>query len=423
MAISRNTHRHEAKRQNREYDRTRKYSSGGIWYMRIKVGTRPIRFHPFRPEKPIIDPYTGSEFYWRRRRSHFVSSLNGGKGGYLECGGFPGENTPGCVLDAYLSPQEFDLDIEADPDLSRLDCDMRMSYVIPGFVEEWFHLVQKPTKKDKNKTYTDRELCRGAKNCPLCARGAPRVFGRRGYLEFSKYAWDTQVEPMYEKIEKYCRCGGLIYVPEYVCPECATVVIDVANSCPACERQGLEANNIEIDAEKQEARCLTCDSQWSLLESEDPDLAEAVGMKHTCPGCGHEDYPSANLICTEENCEVDPYDLFDVQFKIKKEDDKQNSSVVITDWDIREVNPRLFDVKCQGDVEGASAEAIKAAETAVERNQTHIDLEKAFPIESTAAQAKTLDRPDPFSEADQSIAAQNYAANYGDDGYDDEYSE
>jgi hypothetical protein len=368
------------------------------WGARWKFGTTKTKFHPQFPEELYEDPnipglYTG----WWRRVSHFIRSI-GKKGGFIECAGDK------CVTCALTHPdaEEFQhLGIEEPDKALQKAEDMNVSYVVAGIIEEWFHLVEEVNPKT-GKKYLERQICEG-KTCKMCRKHGTdtRVFGRRVYTEFSWGAWNYEIAPALELAEKHCKCGGSIYIPEYVCAQCGEILIDVANTCEVCAAQGREHDPIEIDVSKQEATCPTCRSTWSLLEAEEDSLRNAVNEKYEC-ACGHVGYAQPRLYCT--NCESpDPHGLEDMQLVIKKESDAQQAKTKLVDWDIKPLDEMLFDPKWQGAFPGASQDEVQWAEKAAERNNRPINLEVLFPTESTAQQAKKLGVADPFGDEEDAV--------------------
>lgn len=399
MAI-RQSARDVSRQTDREYYDSRPKRGSRLWSLRYKPTTDPVKFHPCKPETLYEDPYNkGNTFPWKRRRFHYIPWANNGKGGVIECAG------EHCVVCAYMDPQRMGVDIEPDSRI-RKNCWVKISYAVSGWIEEWFHLVERQSKNDKDKTYRVRELCTG-RGCEHCANKIPRVFGNRAFIDFSKKAWDDVVDPVLEQVEKVCRCGGDIYVPNYVCENCEATIIDLAMTCEVCRNQGLTPiDDIVIDAERQVAICQTCDTEWSMLESMDENLASAVNEKYNCQECNHVGYPAANLLCT--SCDSpDPMELFDSQFTIKKISEEKTSGLEITNWEIKDPDPRLFDPEFQGAKKGCTQEEREAAEGVVARHRSHIDLDKIFPILSTREQASILGKPDPFSEEDAPMRNQN----------------
>jgi hypothetical protein len=384
--------------------------SGGMaeWNLRWKFDTRPIHLHLIAPEEPYQDPYDENfKAGYRRLIRHFFKFLNNGKGGYLECAG------DHCVTDALLNPTKFGLNLVPDANL-RKSHQLEFSFAVAGVIEEWFHLVEKPNKK-KDGTYMTRELCLG-RGCPHCQAQGPknRVFGKRFYTTFSNGAWFYEMMPTIELAEKHCKCGGQIYIPEYVCPKCQAQLIDVASSCEYCSKDATVQPEIELDLEAQTATCKTCNTSWTLLESADEKLRGAVDAKYHC-NCGYEGHAYPKQICT--NCEdPQPLGIFDISMVICKESDKQQAKTQVKSWEIKELDPRLFDPQFQGAFEGASTEQVAAAEGAAQRMKKPVDLDRIFTIESTSKQAATLGKPDPFGGSDAAVGQggeQNFAAGSG----------
>ena len=395
MVMIRNTAM-DTRELKKENDETRKEhyqgSGGGEWSARLKFTTRPLKLHFVAPEELYVDPYNPKLLLpYRRLIRHFFKF--GNKMVYIECGG------DNCVPEAYITPAKFGLNIEPDKALKHL-CKTEFPFAISGIVDELYHLVEQTSEAGKK--YLERVLCDG-KGCENCRIQGPknRVYGKRVYTIFSNGAWFYGLQPHIDKMARKCKCGGEIYVTEYVCAKCGAQLIDVANTCEYCTSQGVAQSEIEVEPSTQTATCKTCGCSWSLIPTDDKSLDKAVNTEYKC-SCGHQGFAEPKLICTD--CEKpDPYGLFDIQFTICKESEEKQAKTIVTDVKPLVIDQRLYDPQFQGAFQGASAEQAEAAQHAAERMKKAIDLDRIFVIESTGQQAQKIGKPDPFAGTEQAI--------------------
>jgi hypothetical protein len=331
----------------------------------------PTRVHFVRPEKMYPDPVSGLEFPWYRGRRHWLPRAQR----YLGCG------NDQCLVCAHANPAKFNIDgVAPDPDCAKSP--PKGFNAVGGLIEEPFHLVDMP-RKDGTGTYKSRERCTG-RTCKHCAAKAPKVFGNRFYYSFSTPQWRFAVEPVMEKVERFCRCGGYRYPSHYACEKCGEVIIDMTNQCASCGAR-VEDGDIDIDSETHRAECRKCQTSWSLLECEDPELEEAANNPVRCPKCGHTGYPSVVLVCTTDGCTSDPYDIFDVSMVLRKDSNDKKYHLVVDEWKIKEPDPRLFDAKYQGGDD--------IAEKIAEKNKQPLPLEQLFAPDPPNVQAKLTNLP------------------------------
>lgn len=296
-----------------------------------------MRCHLVAGEQPYKDNVTGDLYQWKKGQRHYVPKPTNR---FLDC------DPDTCLTCAYTMPAEYGLNVAPDKGLSKLRpggfCAMS------GVIEEWHHLVAFE-KSSGEGHYFERMLCTG-RGCKWCKDNWAKVFGKRFYHAFNTYQWRTVVEPIMEKVERFCRCGGYIYPVHYVCPHCKDVQVPMTDICPNCGTA--DPNAIMLHEDTHEAECESCGVIWKLLENEDKELDKMVGNETTCQACREVDYPDVVFACTDPNgtgCQCDPYSIFDIQFRIKKvTGDNNKSSVVIEDnWVVQDLDPRLFDVQNQ----------------------------------------------------------------------------
>lgn len=341
-----------------------------------------------------------------------MRSARGGKGAGILCG-TPTEQP--CVVCAYTNPQEFDLDVEPNEGLAK--CYPRDQFAIAGWIEGKFHLVKEKGRKDPTKEYEVRKRCLGQK-CKHCRDDAPVVFGNRFYIGFSRSAWTNSLFEAHTRAGQVCKCGGYVYATEYKCPHCDTVLYDAAAECDKCggTNIGLEVEDGEGDYEAGVwAVCEDCHKTWALCVLDNETLAEEVMDEVRCPECGETDLMEPVDACTNEECDGDPYDVFDCQLVIKKESAEQTASLVVDSMKIKNPDPRLFDPEHQGPDP-------KEAERAVEAMKTPLDLREVYKLQSTSEQAKILGVKDPFMAGGGSGVRQYQKDEDGED-YDEDYED
>jgi hypothetical protein len=389
---------------NEERSKTRSKMKSRFWGLRLNLNERPKKLHLDRPEKLYKDIDSSLEFPWARRRRHFIpGGGKRGKGAYIDCAG------DRCLVCAYGDPRRFGFKFEPDKVLSRQDAEVYIG--VSGWEEEWFHLVKqkKEGKKDENgkvQTFMSREPCEG-KNCEHCAKKRKKVFGQRFFCAFSDAQWRTLMSEIYEKVERICQCTdskgnhGYLYLPAYICsnPDCGeetdesfipTVLVDMMLSCPHCGDAAEGEFEILPNPENHTAVCQKCQMEWSLLESQDNELAQRVNQLVRCHVCGNEDYPKPLYVCTSEGCEGMPHDIYDVQMILRKEGTGKQTKLVVVDWKIQPPDPRLFDPSKQGEGEGA--------ENVTKRHREHLDLDQIFAPDPPSAQAEMLKRDNLFKD-------------------------
>ena len=264
-------------------------------------------------------------------------------------------------------------------------------------IEAWHHLVT-IEKKDGSGTYVSREIC-GVKNCEHCKANLPKVWGKKVYYQFAQPQWEIVIEPLMEKVNRFCKCGGYLLATHYSCGKCDHNLIDVTDTCPNCGPDF----DLEIDKANHRVTCSKCSANWTLLEHDNKEMNEDANSLHECPKCGNRDYPVLHTECVtgKEGCKGDPYDIFDVQFSIKKTKDEKQYTLEIPSWKIAPIDPKFFDPKFQG--EGEAAEKIAA------RNKEALPLENILKPELPHVVARDIHRANLFSAKQPETEGAKYA--------------
>jgi hypothetical protein len=366
-------------RTNRYRNQQKAYSGGGSkrrWSMKWTFDATPTRVHFGTPEVLYSGLDGEGGFPFRVGERYYVS--NGGpkrSGTYVEV--HPEQD----VIAAYTNPQAFGL--EVDPIASLAKIRPQIYYGVSGWIEEWFHLVEKKSKSDSSKTYFDRERCTG-RGCEHCKAKVPKVFGKKFYATVARSHWDNSIFLANQDVGTNCKCGGFVYFEDYHCENCNHILVDVCHRCESCDGE-----NIGIDPENAAAVCQGCETSWSVLEQENSDIAKLVASEMKCQNCNHSGIPIPTETCT--NCDSpNPYGIFDCQLILRKTGSGKQSELIVDDWEIQDPDPKLFDTQYQGpDAEKASgiAEGMKKV----------LNLNEIFEPESPENQAQLCHVPNPFS--------------------------
>ena len=377
-------------------------SSGKKWGYLFRFTDAPTKIHLSHPENPYTHPKTGKELPFRAGKRHYLPGRGKRKKGmFAECGVDAGEP---CVVCAYSNPAAFDLENVA-PDASLAQHEAKVYYAVAGWIEEDYHLVEyyKDDNDHDKGTYTQRERCLG-RGCEYCLDDLPKVFGKKFYTEISPGQWRHSIHDLHKKIEnRYCKCGGDIYVTSFTCGGCDKLVLDVCTTCDC------GSDDVSIDVDKGEATCGSCNSVWSAFYTDHQKLYEESSEVYKCK-CGHRGFLVPQRICGTEGCEVDPYGVFDCQLTVRTTGTKKEKRLIIDEYVIQEPDERLFDEEYQG--------ADDWAPKIVEAFKKPLDLEYLLRPASTAEQAKEIGKPDPFSTAAKGSA--RYARYEGEDGESDD---
>ena len=356
----------------------------------------PTLIHLTYPEKPYIHPKTGQELPFRAGSRHFLPGRGKGKGIFNECGVDIGEP---CVVCAYSNPVALNLESVAK-DESLAQHISKPYYAAAGFIEEDFHLVEyyiDDREPDKG-TFKRRERCLG-RGCEYCQEKLPLVFGKKFYMEMSPAQWRFSIHELHKRIEnRYCRCGGDIYVASFNCSKCDKMVLDVSTTCDC------GSGKVGIDYEKGAAICDKCGATWSAFYTDHKKIYEDSIEPYKCK-CGHRGKLRAVRFCSTEKCEVDPFSVFDAQLKVKLTGTKKNTRFIIEDWKIQPPDERLFDIKAQGNDDWAPK--------VVDAHKTPLDLDVLLQPDTADEQAKNIGKPNPFTAA--GMGAGRYARYEGSD--------
>ena len=344
----------------------------------------PVKIHLSEPEEPYLHPKTGQRLPFRVGSNHFVPGAGKkGNGAFLECG--INFDEP-CVIHAYSDPVAFGLDnVAADARLAKLDA--KNYYGIAGWIEEWYHLVEyyKDDSDEAQGTYNRRERCAG-RGCEHCEDGWLKVFGKKMYTEVSPGQYRFAFADLNRRIQNsHCKCGGEIFVPSFHCEACDNLVLDVAIHCDC----GADEGSVGINLDNGMATCDSCEAEWSARYYEHEKLFRSTGDRHKCKDCGHQGRLRPNRICTTENCEVDPYGIFDCQLTVRVTGEGRDKRTTIDNYEIQPPDERLFALEHQGGDEWAPK--------IVDSHKKPIDLNWLLQPASTAEQAKVLGKPDPFT--------------------------
>ena len=306
---------------------------------------------------------------------------------------------PKDVIAAYKNPADFKLE-GVNPIAKFSKIYPKIYYAVPGWVEETFHYVQGVSKTDKK--FGERERCTGH-GCEHCRDGLPKVFGKKVYFIFARTHWDGEIFAWNERINSTCRCGGFIHNPYYKCSKCNSVLVDVTQHCWKCQ-----SSDVGVDPEEAVAVCQNCQAEWSVYESDNPDIKKKVDKELECPHCHNVDIPVPVSECSE--CQdPNPYGIFDCRMKISmiQTTDGKARDLHIEDVKIREPDERLFSSRDQG---GRDADAIARimdkdsydADEMVKAMKTPYDLNRIFEPPTPEEQAKLLGVTNPFRESTDS---------------------
>ena len=385
----------QGRRKTKE-DRAKRPPRGPkLFHLRWKPQVRPMKLHFQRPEKPYEDRFNpGLMFWWLRGKAHWIPSARR----VNQC------STDQCIVCAGANPQEFGLELQPNLELGKLE--PKGFTAASGWIEEWFNLREKKREGGEG-YYKVRELCEG-RDCEGCRDNVPRVYGQRFYCAFSEAQWSNCIEPLMEKIERNCRCGGYLYPSHYGCRKCGEKLFDMTNSCPHCG----DGIDVDLDPDTHSAECSKCNRQWSLLEYEDEKLGDMADSLFKCAGCGHEDYPKVKLICSN-SCQEDgdPHDIYSSQIILRKDSDKDQYNLVSNGFKIQEPNPKLFDAQHQGGDD--------AAAKIVEYHKECLDLDKIMPLLAPHAQARELHMKNPWGDVPSDATHKRYSGTPGDRGSDE----
>jgi len=124
--------------------------------------------------------------------------------------------------------------------------------------------------------------CEG-RNCPMCASGDEKFFGKRLHLKLGREHL-SQLSKRVEDLNAICQCGGAIEHSKFICPKCDQVLIDLDD----------------------EETLFTDNDIWNIRDN-----------GYNCDTCGHMVDVLPLPEC--EKCEDPrPVTLFDVDVSIRK---------------------------------------------------------------------------------------------------------
>lgn len=374
----------------------KKSSRGGrrSWGYRFKFSTTPTRVHFGLPEKPFIHPDTGDEMPFRTGSRYWIPKGGAkGNGCYIEQG-------PECIVDVYKNPKNFGLDLAPISNFQKYD--PKVYYSVWGWVEEWFHDVQ---NNEDGRQWRSKERCEGP-GCKWCKDGAPKVFGKKVYFDIAPTHWNESIFAAQEtEAQCNCQCGGFTHISYYVCAKCKTPLVDVTQQCYSCK-----SSNIGIDPVGKEAVCQDCNSEWSVLESGNPEISKVVNDDLKCHSCGHNDLPEPVFECTQ--CETpNPFGIFDCQMKISMVESKDGKAkeLKVEQVLVQEPDSRLFDPQFQGQ-DG------ERAEKNAKWNKSPLDLEKLLSAAEPEEEARLLNVANPFVSTAASRGHRDYSRHQESDG-------
>lgn len=399
MAIAVRSRRHDRhQRQQRRKARQSKFKNR--WFRRrIDIPEEPIRIHFQRSTEPFQDPWNPEDHYpWKKGAKHYIPKINK----FTECA------FEECLTCALREPSDFNLsDVQARRYLE--DCYPKAYICLSAWVEEWHVIVERESEKKNDdgtpKTYTERlrekEFLREMKKegytpTELREMEYPRVFGFQGFIDFSIPAWDNDIGPIFDQVERFTRDGGYLVPMAYGCsnPECHEPFYSVATECQVCGSEEVALDTDEHGVITHRMHCNNCEAKTDLLEQNSEDLREKADTQYVCKECGTKGYPVPLLAKIDlESGEVDysipkegwdTYDIYDVQLTIKKKRSSPDAppKLVIDKWEIKDPDPKLFDPEQQGG--GDTGKKI------AEHNAKPLPLDTIHAPDLPDAQAKTL---------------------------------
>jgi hypothetical protein len=379
-----------SKQKATEQGGSKRYTSGKRISLLLKITEKPVKVHFSMPEKLYVNPLTGDLQPFRTGfRSWVPWGGKKGKGTFLER---PADQQQD-VIAAYTNPQALGLsNISPDPRIA--DLKNNIYYAVSGWVEEWYHAVQVPKEENNPNAghYFRRERCLGGKGaCGHCTKGWPRVFGNRFYAAIAPSHWDNTIFRAHRLVERYCHCGGILYTPAYVCENCSQPLVDVCQTCDC------GSTNIDFSLlERGEVGCHDCRLTWRIYPDDSESIAQQISNQMTCPSCQTTALPADRLVCSNNGCKGEPYNIFDCQLTLRKAGPKNTDDLVVDNCVIQPPDPMLFDPNFQNN-DDIAIKAMKAP----------IDLDKLLEPDDPNGQAQALGVANPFGAS--SAGYQQYA--------------
>jgi len=373
----------------------KKSSRGGgkrAWGYRYKFDTSPTRVHFSLPDKLYVHPETGDELPFRVGSRYWIP-----KGGPKGTGCFI-EQGSNCVVDVYKNPKNFGLDIPPIANFQKYDA--KLYYSVAGWVEEWFHEVE--VQNNEGRKWKELQRCEGP-GCKLCQEKWMKVFGKRVYFDIAPTHWNESIFTAQEsEAQCHCQCGGFTHISHYVCQKCRKSLVDVTQACYNCK-----STEVGIDPKDKLAVCQNCNSEWSVLERGNPEIAKVVNDDITCSNCGHVDMPDPVFECSDCD-DPKPHGIFDCQMKISivETRDGKAKELKVEGVKVQEPDSRLFNPQHQGTDK-------ERAEKRAKWNKAPLDLEDLLQPEDAENQAQLLGVANPFTSSAGGRGYKDFSRNQG----------
>jgi hypothetical protein len=185
------------------------------------------------------------------------------------------------------------------------DISWRIQNAMNGIHLAFYHEVPATDRNGQIKRYERGEKkgqpmletrpCEG-RRCKYCKDGLPKTFGKKVHWSLGRQHLE-ELGGIAVEISKDCaNCGGRLETIGYECAECGHVVIDSAKT--------------------------------DLNEAE---LNEYIKEPRQCPSCNHVGHLLKQTEC--DGCQdPEPLSIFDCELEIKRQGDRQNSSVFVPRW-------------------------------------------------------------------------------------------
>jgi len=171
----------------------------------------------------------------------------------------------------------------------------RLMHVFNGILLGHFHLIDSDRTDDNGKPYKDWVACEG-KRCKYCSSEVDRVYGRRIYWPMGSRFVNTLMTHTNTVLSGHCKCGGEIETVGFQCTECGEVLRDLEDD-PADDEE------LKVMRSKK-TRCPNC---------------KVMEIPEEVPECG---------TCTK----AEPLTLWDVQFKLARQGEGTDTTLMISEW-------------------------------------------------------------------------------------------
>jgi len=205
------------------------------------------------------------------------------------------------------------------------------------------------------------------------------VFGNRFYAAIAPSHWDNTIYQAHRLVERYCHCGGILYTPAYVCPNCGQPLVDICRTCD-CGSENIDFSLLE----RGEVGCRDCRLTWRIYPEDNEGIAQQLSSTVACPSCHASVLPTDRPVCSQ-GCEGKPYNIFDCQLTLRKAGSKNTDELVVDNCIIQPPDPMLFDPQFQNN-DDIALKAMKAP----------IDLDALLKPDEPNGQAQALGVPNPF---------------------------